>query len=287
MDAGGQPEGLVLVVEDAPGQHAALVRALAGREHRVIACPRAEAFDRLQAQEPDVVLVGRAGATAVLDASPVPVIVLAGSSGADERAALLAAGAGACLPDPLDPVELEGYIQVALRFRRLERLSLTDPVTGLGNRRHGEHELGQLVVRSSRHGHPLGLVLVDVDGFKSINDTHGHDAGDRALREVAKRMAACLRGSDTLARWGGEEFIVLLPDTEAAGVGQTAERLRRAVAADPFPVGGAAIELTISVGWADWRGEDPGEFVLRADRALSEAKTAGRNAVRPEPAPSA
>jgi two-component system cell cycle response regulator len=287
MDGGGQPEGLVLVVEDAPGQHAALVRALAGREHRVIACQGAEALDRLQAEEPDVVLVDRAGAIAVLDASPVPVIVLAGSSGAEERAAMLAAGAAACLPDPLDPVELEGYIQVALRFRRLERLSLTDPVTGLGNRRHGEHELAQLVVRSSRHGHPLGLVLVDVDGFKSINDTHGHDAGDRALREVAERMAACLRGSDTLCRWGGEEFVVLLPDTEAAGVGLTAERLRHAVAADPFRVGGAAIELTVSVGWADWRGEDPGEYVLRADRALYEAKTAGRNAVRPEPAPSA
>jgi diguanylate cyclase (GGDEF)-like protein len=80
---------------------------------------------------------------------------------------------------------------------------------------------------------------------------------------------------------------VLLPDTEAAGVGLTAERLRGAVAAEPFPVGGAAIELTISVGWADWRGEDPHEFVLRADRALYEAKTAGRNAVRPEPAASA
>jgi two-component system cell cycle response regulator len=285
MDGGGQPERLVLVVEDAPGQHAALVRALAGREHRVIACTHAEALERLRAHEPDVVLVGHSGATAMLDASPVPVIVLSGSSSAEERAALLSAGAAACLPDPLDPVELEGYIQVALRFRRLERLSHTDPVTGLGNRRHGEQELAQLVVRSSRHGHALGLVLVDLDGFKAINDTHGHAVGDRALREVAMRMAACLRGSDTLARWGGEEFVVLLPDTESSGVGLTAERLRRAVAADPFPVEGAAIALTISVGWADWRGEDPGEFLLRADRALYEAKTAGRNAVRPLPAP--
>ena len=226
---------------------------------------------------------------------PPPVIVLTGSVDRDAPACL-SRGAHDFMSKPPQLEELIARVSAAVRVKHLQdelheanRLlthqALTDALTGLANRRQGEQELAQLVVRSSRHGHPLGLVLVDLDGFKAINDTHGHTAGDHALREVALRMAGCLRGSDTLARWGGEEFVVLLPDTESSGVGLTAERLRRAVAAEPFHVEGAVIELTVSVGWADWRGEDPGEFMLRADRALYEAKTAGRNAVRPQPAP--
>jgi diguanylate cyclase (GGDEF)-like protein len=280
-----EPEGGVLVIEDVAGEHGALERALAGRGHNVLACPRSEATKLLESDQADVVIVGLTDARTVLAGASVPVVVLTGTAGPDERAALLAAGASACVPDPLDPVELEGYIQVAMRFRRLERLSLTDPLTGLGNRREAERELGRLIVGSSRHGRPLGLVLVDLDGFKAINDTYGHDAGDRVLREASVRMAGCLRGSDTIARWGGEEFHVILPDTEPVGVAQTAERLRRSVERDPFPIDGSSIRLTISVGWADWRGEDPHEFQLRSDRALYDAKASGRNTVRPRPAP--
>jgi diguanylate cyclase (GGDEF)-like protein len=276
-----EPEGSVLVLEDVAGEHGALERALSGRGHNVLAVLGSEATKLLENEQADVVIVGLAGAGSVLEASPVPVVVLTGAAGPDERAALLAAGASACVPDPLDPVELEGYIQVAMRFRKLERLSLTDPLTGLGNRREAERELTRLIAGASRHGHPLGLVLVDVDGFKAVNDTYGHHAGDRVLREAAVRMAGCLRGSDTMARWGGEEFHVILPDTEPLGVGQTAERLRLAVERDPFPIDATTLWLTVSVGWADWRGEDPHEFQLRADRALYEAKAAGRNAVRP------
>lgn len=277
-----EPEGSVLVIEDAAGEHGALERALAGRGHNVLACSRSEATKLLESEQADVVIVGLAGAWSVLAAAPVPVVVLTGTAGPDERAALLAAGASACVADPLDPVELEGYIQVAMRFRRLERLSLTDPLTGLGNRREAERELARLIAGASRHHHPLGLVLVDVDGFQAVNDTYGHNAGDRVLREAAVRMAGCLRGSDIIARWGREEFHVILPDTEPLGVGQTAERLRRTVERDSFPIDVTTIGLTVSVGWADWRGEDPDEFQLRADRALHEAKAAGRNAVRPQ-----
>jgi diguanylate cyclase (GGDEF)-like protein len=285
MEGLAEPEGSVLVIEDVAGEHGALERALAGRGHNVLACSRSEAMKMLESEQADVVIVGLTDARTVLAGATVPVVVLTGSAGPDERAALLAAGASACVPDPLDPVELEGYIQVAMRFRRLERLSLSDPLTGLGNRREAERELGRLIVGASRHGHPLGLVLVDVDGFKAVNNTYGHDAGDRVLREAAGRMAGCLRGSDTIARWGGEEFHVILPDTELLGVGQTAERLRRTVERDPFPIDASTIGLTVSVGWADWRGEDPHEFQLRADRALYDAKAAGRNTVRPRPAP--
>jgi diguanylate cyclase (GGDEF)-like protein len=283
MEGVVEPEGSVLVIEDVAGEHGALERALEGRGHNVFACTRAKARKLLGSEAADVVIVGLQDARAVLDASTVPVVVLTGAAGPDERAELLSAGASACVADPLDPVELEGYIQVAMRFRRLERLSLTDPLTGLGNRREAERELSRVIAGASRHGHPLGLVLVDVDGFKAVNDTYGHAAGDLVLRESAVRMAACLRGSDTMARWGGEEFHIILPDTKPLGVGQTAERLRRAVERDPFPVDSTTLRLSVSVGWADWRGEDPAEFQLRADRALYEAKAAGRNAVRPLP----
>lgn len=280
-----EPDGSVLVIEDVAGEHGALERALAGRGHNVLACLRPEATKLLAADQADVVIVGREDARSLLAGASIPVVVLTGTAGPDERAALLAAGASACVPDPLDPVELEGYIQVAMRFRRLELLSLTDPLTGLGNRREAERELNRLIVGASRHGHLLGLVLVDVDGFKAVNDTYGHAAGDRVLREAAARMADCLRGSDTIARWGGEKFHAILPNTEVIGVAQTAERLRRAIERDPFPIDDSTIALTVSVGWADWRGEDPHEFQLRADRALYDAKAAGRNTVRPQPVP--
>jgi two-component system cell cycle response regulator len=283
MEGVAEAEDSVLVIEDVAGEHRALERALGARGHNVLACTRAKARKLLESESADVVIVGLQDVRAVLDASTVPVVVLSGAAGADERAELLSAGASACVPDPLDPVELEGYIQVAMRFRRLERLSLTDPLTGLGNRREAERELARVIAGASRHGHPLGLVLVDVDGFKAVNDTYGHAAGDQVLREVAVRMAGCLRGSDTMARWGGEEFHVILPDTKPLGVGQTGERLRRSVERDPFPIDATTIRLSVSVGWADWRGEDPVEFQLRADRALYDAKAAGRNAVRPVP----
>ena len=293
MDGDG-PQGAVLVVEDAEGEHAHLRRALAHRGYRVSASAGEAAPARIEAERPDVVLVGAAPAPALLGALPreqgatlVPVLVLCASEDTEGRVALLHAGAMNCLPDRPDPLELDALVGAAVavgrRYAALRELALTDPLTGLGNRRHGENELAQVVARSTRHGYPLGLALVDLDGFKAVNDTHGLDAGDAVLREAGSRLLACLRGGDTLVRWGGEEFVALLPDTDAAGVLHTARRLCRAVSCVRFAHHGTQIDLTISVGWADWRGEDPREFVLRADRALYDAKGAGRNTVRPNP----
>jgi len=287
------PQGEVLVVEDAEGEHAHLRRALAQRGHRVAATRSEDAPARIEAERPDVVLVGASRATALLDALPaeqgvtlVPVLVLCEGEDVEERVALLRAGALRCFAARPDPLELEAQVGAAVavgrRYSLLRELALTDPLTGLGNRRHGENELAQVVARSTRHGYPLGLALVDLDGFKAVNDTHGHDVGDTVLREAGARLSACLRGGDTLVRWGGEEFVAILPDTEPAGVLHTAGRLCRSVGCEPFPHGTTRIELTVSVGWADWRGEDPREYVLRADRALYDAKGAGRNTVRPQ-----
>jgi PleD family two-component response regulator len=247
--------GRVLVV--AEGGHEPLVRALGAEGHDADARLPAEALG----PAPDVIVVVRADpAAAVLAALerrahvPVaPVIVLSGSAPAKVRASLLRAGAHTCLQDPVDPGELMAAVAGALAVKRSrdaepEPEGLTDPVTGLGNRRLGERELDLFVARSTRHGHALALVKA---------------------------------GLDVIVRWERDEFLMMLPDTDRDGTHRAAERLRRCISAAPFTVGAETVELTASVGWAGWLGEDPSEFKLRVDRWLGQAREAGGDAVRP------
>ena len=213
-----------------------------------------------------------------------------------DRAELVGAlnrGAHDYLIKPFDPAELDARVTAALRVkalhdalleanRRLAAQALTDDLTGLANRRAGAHELERAVALAVRHGHVLALARVDVDHFKRINDTYGHQAGDLVLAEVARRLASAVRGGDELARWGGDEFVAILPDTDRAGALRAAERLRAAVADAPVEVEGAAVAVTISVGWAHWSGDTPNDLLARADRAVYQAKDAGRGKVRPE-----
>ena len=147
---------------------------------------------------------------------------------------------------------------------------LTDPVTGLGNRRLGERELDLFVARSTRHGHALSLVKAGIDGFGAL----APEAVDAVLHDAGARLARTLRSGDVIVRWERDEFLMMLPDTDRDGTHRAAERLRRAVSAAPFTVGAETVELTASVGWAGWLGEDPSEFKLRVDRWL------GRRAMR-------
>ena len=132
-----------------------------------------------------------------------------------------------------------------------------------------------------RHRRVLALVRVDVDHFKAINDTHGHQAGDQVLAEVARRLAGAVRGGDELARWGGDEFVAILPGTDKPGALRAAERLRAAVAAAPVQAAETELAVTVSVGWAHWSGDTPDDLLARADRALYRAKDAGRDTVFP------
>ena len=124
------------------------------------------------------------------------------------------------------------------------------------------------------------MILLDADRFKALNDRHGHGAGDDVLRGLAERLRSRVREEDLVARFGGEEFLVVLPDTGAEGAASAAEDLRAAVAAAPFPIGRFTVALTVSVGWATWRGESLERLVARADRGLYAAKEAGRDRVR-------
>jgi two-component system, cell cycle response regulator len=295
---------LVLIVTAADALRDGLASRLDDRGYRVAVAARGEeALSRVARERPDAILLdyelpGLTG-DQVLDRlraddtlAAVPVIMLMHDTSRDVLLGVLRRGAHDYLLAPFDPAELDARVMAALRVkalhdalldanRRLAAQALTDDLTGLANRRHGAHELERAVALATRYGHVLALVRVDVDRFKAINDTHGHEAGDLVLAEVARRMAGALRTGDELARWGGDEFVAILPDTDRAGALRTAERLRAAVAEAPVDIGEGEVGVTVSVGWAHWSGDTPGDLLARADRSLYQAKDAGRDRVRP------
>jgi diguanylate cyclase (GGDEF)-like protein len=168
----------------------------------------------------------------------------------------------------------------AVRNRALAEAAHRDALTGLPNR-SALALIEPGLARVTPEDDPAAVLMLDVDHFKRVNDEHGHDAGDAALREVAQRLQALLRRGDTLVRWGGEEFCLCLPGTDAAAARAVAEKLRSGLAATPVPLpGGVVLPLTASLGVAQLR---PGESVVhalgRADQALFEAKRSGRNRV--------
>ena len=160
---------------------------------------------------------------------------------------------------------------------RLETLSTTDRLTCIANRLHLETLLDQEFSRSERQSFPFSIILLDIDNFKSVNDTHGHSVGDRVLLEVSKVLKGHVRAYDLVGRWGGEEFLVVCSATAAEAAAMVAENLRAALAAYPIAVTGPK---TASFGVATYRTDDTvADMVRRADEALYRAKQAGRNRV--------
>jgi diguanylate cyclase len=154
----------------------------------------------------------------------------------------------------------------------------TDPLTGLANRFAFDVRLGEESKRCDQQGSPLSLIIADIDRFKSINDAYGHQTGDKVLQTVALQLRSQLRDSDMLARFGGEEFIVLLPDTSLEQANEAAEKLRRHIAKCHFHHKAEEVPVTISLGAASLHPGDPPEALFeRADKALYLAKTRGRN----------
>lgn len=153
-----------------------------------------------------------------------------------------------------------------------------DPLTGIGNRAAFEAAIDREVELASRQHLPLSLAAIDIDLFKHVNDSHGHAAGDRVLQGVAESLLRPIRRSDLLFRYGGEEFVALLANTDAVGAQVVAERMRREVATSPCAVQDCIIPVTVSLGVAQLHAGEPGRLLFdRADRALYRAKAAGRN----------
>ena len=162
-------------------------------------------------------------------------------------------------------------------------MAILDALTGLHNRRYMESHLSTLAEQASSRGRPLALMILDIDFFKSINDTYGHDAGDDVLREFAVRIRKSIRGIDLACRYGGEEFVIVMPETDMAVAALVAERIRRRIAGETFAVnkGTKRIDVTISIGLAtlDHKDEPVADVLKRADTALYRAKHDGRNRV--------
>ena len=155
------------------------------------------------------------------------------------------------------------------RVLEMEQLALTDPLTGLGNRRYLDAQLSSRLDEWTRYGWSFGVLIADIDLFKRVNDSYGHDAGDQALAMVARTLAFGLRGSDVVTRYGGEEFVVVLAHADPAGLASTAERLRMLVAASRLVVARQPIEVTVSLGGTLVAPGDNAEILLhRADTSL-------------------
>ena len=296
--------GRVLLVDDRENSWRRISAALASSQTVDVETSPQEALFRAAEGEYDVVVVslGLEGFDALrlcaqlrsLERTRMTPVVLVASP--DDNARVLRGlevGVNDYVIRPLDPAELTARIRTQVRRKRYTaqlrsnlqasmELAITDGLTGLHNRRYMEMHLQSLLDQAAARQRPLSTLVVDIDFFKSVNDTHGHDAGDDVLREFSRRLKASVRGIDLACRLGGEEFVVIMPETDGAVAQIVAERIRSKVAAAPFVTSGgrAAIDVTVSVGVASFFGADDASTLLkRADLALYRAKASGRNRV--------
>jgi diguanylate cyclase (GGDEF)-like protein/PAS domain S-box-containing protein len=175
--------------------------------------------------------------------------------------------------------DISGQVLAAERIRELEALSLIDALTGAGNRRYAEIQLTSRLAERKRYGLPVGLLFLDLDRFKNVNDRHGHAVGDEVLRVVGKTLSSALRVGDFLGRWGGEEFIVLVGGLDTHRLSEAGQRLRALVAHSSFPAV-PGLEVTVSVGMTEARSDDTmASLIARADARMYEAKRQGRDRV--------
>jgi diguanylate cyclase (GGDEF)-like protein len=285
----------VLVAEDSLVVRSLLRRQLEDSGYAVVeAVDGEEALRLCRERHPDVVLLdvempkldGYGVLTAIRkdpDLAEIPVVFLTARATTEDVVEGLRLGAHDYLRKPFEPAELLARVSAALRVKvlqdQLRAMSRTDPLTGLANRRRLQDHLLAVCSAADRHGQSVGVLMVDVDNFKAVNDTLGHDTGDIVLRAVASRLADACRLEDLAGRWGGEEFLVVAPLTDPVGVAELGERVRTFVAAGPVVVNGdTPVEVTVSVGGA--AGSSDADALLRvADASLYEAKRTGRDRV--------
>ncbi len=299
----------ILVVEDDPIHRTLLCKRLTEAGHEVICASEGRAvLEMLQNRFFPIVITdwnmpemdGPALCRAIRAMSlPGYVYIILLTARSDKRDIVegLKAGADDYLTKPFEQAELMARLATGERILSLERslkraneeirrLSITDPLTGVFNRGYLDAQLPDELARANRYGHPLTLILTDIDHFKAVNDQYGHPAGDDVLRQFVARLRSAMRGSvDWVARFGGEEFVLILPETGLEGAGTAAERFRRAIGGAPFVIGSETRTLTASFGVASVESASTAEpiaavrLIEEADRCLYRAKQEGRDRV--------
>lgn len=299
IDAAANPPHKILVVDDDQASRDGMVRLLEVDGYRAWgAADGREAIELAEQHLPDLVLLDVAmpevdgyevcrRLNRAVDTAPLVIFV---SALVDPAARIrgLETGAVDYISKPFHVRELKARVRAALRTKaRIDTLAAdaaTDPLTGLLNRGNLWPCLSALIASAERYGRRLGCMLIDLDEFKKVNDEHGHEAGDDVLREVARRFHSQCRGSDSVLRYGGEEFLILAPETPPDAASALAARIKHAISSRPFVVRSfgrmTALPVTISVGLANWHGGLTGEqLIARADGALLRAKRSGRDRV--------
>src|ERR1700704_3219472 len=303
------PAGRILIVEDRPESVAWFKSGLEPKNEIADVSAFDEALVRSRGGDFDLIVVSLgirafdglrlcSHLRSIAEARNSPILVLVSEGENRKLIQALDMGVNDYLMRPVDRNELVARVRTQLRKKRYSdrlhhnmqlslEMAITDQLTGLYNRRYMSRHLATLM-KNATPGKPISYLIMDIDYFKAVNDTHGHDVGDEVLREFANRIAANVRGIDLACRYGGEEFVVVMPDTDAGFAFAVAERLRQGLESTPIPISRSPgkLKITVSIGIASTTGiqEAPDTVLHRADQALYRAKREGRNRVIAEAA---
>ncbi len=295
----------ILVVDDRPSSYQKIVKILARHYKVSVITDAQEALFQAAENDFDTVLVSLSLEShdplrfcshlrSLERTRTLPIMAISSDGQNDQVIRALELGVNDYLQRPVDPNELVARVATQVKRLTYNRLlgeqlqqsltmSVRDGLTGLHNRHYLDSHLAELVKSAQSSQKPLSLIMCDMDKFKQVNDVHGHDIGDEVLREFSMRVRKNIRDTDLAVRYGGEEFIVAMPDTEINLAGIVAERLRSAVESHPFIVanGSKQLHLTVSIGvsYLHQGGDNPLDLIKRADTALYDAKHNGRNQV--------
>jgi diguanylate cyclase (GGDEF)-like protein len=297
----------VLVVDDEKINRTVLLELLKADYTVVLAKSGKQALDKAHSEHPpdlilmDIMMPGMDGYTACqrLKESPltrdIPVIFVTAMQDAEDECKGLDTGAIDYIAKPFSPAIVlarvrnhlaleharkklaEAHAMLAMKNKELKTMAAKDFLTGLSNRFTLDETMNRELHKANRYDRSLSVAILDVDHFKTINDTHGHQVGDLVLKKLAVLLRENVRDSDVLGRWGGEEFLVICPETDAQGIFTFAENMRKRIETYPFPT---ARRITVSLGLATFSKDDTVDSIIRrADNGLYRAKNMGRNRV--------
>lgn len=293
-----EQKGVVLVVDDQPNNLKVLLTFLEQQNFQVRVAQNGErALQAVAKSQPDIILLdvmmpGMDGFETCRqfkenkETAPIPVIFMTALDSVEDKITGFEVGGVDYITKPFQQVEVLARLNTHITMRRqqlaLERMATHDQLTGLYNRHHFINTFEQEMSRCRRYNNELALMMLDIDYFKKVNDSCGHNFGDYVLQQFAGRLLSTVRKTDSVFRFGGEEFVILLPETDPNCCYSVAEKIRKACAKEPFSADSNLKTVTVSIGIAAYHGQPlqkNSDLITFADKALYQAKENGRNQV--------